>query len=255
MNDQVTWEFANPQKLVESINNTKVDYCKLDMRWRVWFEEKNWIMDQLRGKWYMRRFVPENDYSEKEDLKKDFIHVEKAGMDNQIKLDDPFPPQGDLIVFLLIGDTRDYEAAEAAAKEIEEYFKKNSDKYIPKLRIRSILFETASAYVAQLTKESDACMAILGQPEVEKSLCEVKIAALQHCHKELIYVDRSVNRMYRNDKDMIDKLSLAESWRQLQKKCLSKASDASKYLERYKDLLDERESKPILTKTMGGLYE
>lgn len=253
MNDQTTWEYATPEELVKAINDTEVHYRKLDMRWRAWFEEKNWIMDQLRGRWYMRRFIPESGYTETKVPGTNMTSVKRNGLENGIKLDNPFPPQGDLIVFLLIGDTRDYEAAEAAAKEIEEYFKANSDNYEPKLCIRSILFETASAYVAKLTKEKEACIAILGQPEVEESVLKDTVGDLQWCHEERLHVNHSVEKMSRTDQEMLDKLSLTESWRQLQKKVLADAADESKELEKYKAYLKKEEPVPTLTKTLGGL--
>ena len=124
------------QDIVAEIVGTDEDeYRKIDLRWKDWFPRRDEIMGNLRSKWYIRRFVPRSKRA------------------NKIKLDDPFPPQGDMVIFLLIGRSRENKLAEEVAGQIEKYSQENRGRYEPALRIRSVIFHTADEYAAELEEK------------------------------------------------------------------------------------------------------
>lgn len=164
------------QDIVEEITGTDEDkYREIDLHWKDWFPGRDEIMENLRSKWYIRRFVPRSK--------------------NEFKLDDPFPPQGDMVIFLSIGRSRQNELAKDVAGKIKEYSEDNCGEYEPALRIRSVIFHTADEYLAELEEKlGTECTNLINIPAEEGDEINRQMDIVKGLKEELASVVAIINR-------------------------------------------------------------
>lgn len=219
------------QDIVAEIAGTDEDeYCKIDLRWKDWFSQRDKIMEGLCSEWYIRRIVPRR----------------KSAKD--IKLDDPFPPQGDMVIFLSIGRSRQNKVAEDVAGQIKKYSEENCGKYEPALRIRSVIFHTADEYVAELEEklrtESTNLINIPAEKDNEINKQRDIVKGLK---EELASVVASINCEVFSNKEITDE-DILNKWEDLCDICKNGIEKVNEISQKY-----EHTETNILVKSKGGL--
>lgn len=219
------------QDIVEEIAGTdEGEYCKIDLRWKDWFSQRDRIMEGLCSEWYIRRFVPRRRSA------------------NEIKLDDPFPPQGDMVIFLSIGRSRQNKLAEDVAGQIKKYSEENCGKYEPALRIRSVIFHTADEYVAELEEklrtESTNLINIPAEKDNEINKQRDIVKGLK---EELASVVASINCEIFSNKEITDE-DILNKWEDLCDICKNGIEKVNEISPKY-----EHTETNILVKSKGGL--
>lgn len=219
------------QDIVAEIAGTDEDeYCKIDLRWKDWFSQRDKIMEGLCSEWYIRRIVPRR----------------KSAKD--IKLDDPFPPQGDMVIFLSIGRSRQNKVAEDVAGQIKKYSEENCGKYEPALRIRSVIFHTADEYVAELEEklrtESTNLINIPAEKDNEINKQRDIVKGLK---EELASVVASINCEIFSNKEITDE-DILNKWEDLCDICKNGIEKVNEISPKY-----EHTETNILVKSKGGL--
>lgn len=219
------------QDIVAKFAETNKDeYCKIDLRWKDWFSQRDKIMEGLCSEWYIRRIVPRR----------------RSG--NEIKLDDPFPPQGDMVIFLSIGRSRQNRLAEKVAGQIEEYSKENCGKYEPALRIRSVIFHTADEYVAELEEKFwTESTNLINIPAEESDEINRQRDIVKGLKEDLASVVALINREIISNKEITDE-DVLNKWEDLCDICNKSAEKFSEISLKYKHT-----EANILAKSKGGL--
>lgn len=219
------------QDIVKKIVGTdEKKYSETDLRWKDWFSQRDKIMEVLCSEWYIRRFVPRCRIAEK------------------IKLDDPFPPQGDMVIFLSIGRSRQNKLAEKVAGQIKEYSEKNCGKYEPALRIRSVIFHTADEYVAELEEKfGTESTNLINIPAEESDEINRQRDIVKGLKEELASVVALINREISSNKEITDE-DVLNKWEDLCDIC-------NKSVEKFNeiDLKYKHTEANILAKSKGGL--
>lgn len=218
---------AEAKLFMERINSNDF-YHKLNLKWRAWFSKKDKIMGEILPAWYIRCYTPRN------------------GDPVEIDIDDPVPLQGDVIAFLRIGSSEPYEMAENVAKQIEDYAEENHDKYEPALRIRSVIFQTASAYAQELVESASKYEALFGID----SLTDAEIANCQAWAKEvkdeIAWLHETIDDVMLCDRIVRDDQALKNTWMEISDMC--KRWDG-KMIESIEELSKEKQLR--LTKPKG----
>lgn len=196
----------------EIIGSVNDPYRKIDLQWREWFSQRDEIMEGLSSKWYIRRFVPRRKSA------------------NEINLDDPFPPQGDMVIFLSIGRSRQNELAENIAGQIEKYSESNCSSYEPVLRIRSVIFHTADEYVAELEEKlTTEITNLINIPERKEDEINKQWGLVKKLKDEMDSVVASVNREIFQEREITD-ADILNKWEDLCDICkngIEKVNDIS----------------------------
>lgn len=181
--------------------NSEEYYHKLDLKWRVWFSKKEKIMAEVLPNWYIRCYTPQN------------------GDPGEIVIDDPVPLQGDMIVFLRLGPSEPYESAEKLATQIEGYAKKNNGKYEPALRIRTVIFQTASAYARELTESAIGYEAIFGIYSLTNDEISSYQALAQEVKEEIAWLHETIDDVMLCESIVRDDETLKNAWREISNMC------------------------------------
>ncbi len=219
-------------KLIKGLKNTDSNtYLKTRWDWKEWFPLQDEVMETLRNEWYMRRFVP------------------RPQREERIQLDNPVHPQGDLIVFLLIGHPERYALAEQIAGQIEEYSNEHSTDYEPPLRIRCIIVQTAQAYMVELERAIDDYPYSLNKESEDPEFVKM-LEAMQTTKSELTSVRTSIRKTMKKlgeDTEIEGKQTLRALWDNLYDSCMSFENKVNDKME---SLLEKKEH--ALTMSIGG---
>lgn len=227
-------EIAAAKKVKEIVGKItgKEEYRKVDLKWNDWFFQRDRIMKDLSSGWYIRCFAPRRNST------------------NEIKMDDPFPPQGDIIIFISIGRSRQNKLAEDVAGQIKKYSEDNCSKFEDTLRIRSVIFHTADEYVEELKEKlTEERTILINIPDGEKNKIDEQWNVLKELKKKLDEVVDSVNFEIFEKTEITDE-DILNKWEDLCDICkngIEKVNDISPKYEK----VEARQ----LAMTMGGYYE
>lgn len=185
-------------------------YRKTFWDWNDWYPLQDEVLAELREEWYMRRIIPRPQRVER------------------INLDNPFPPQGDIIVFILNGHPRWNNLAKEITLQIEEYARVHSSDYGMEeysradsgdysktgLRIRCVIVQTAQAYIAELEKTINGYPDYFDKEEDEAECMKI-LEVMQEKQRELIRVKTTVAKTRKRidiDNELKEKQTIRGLW-------------------------------------------